>query len=277
MNNKVEIKYTEDKVEKVIIVKKPNAKILGDAKFEMNKTFSKLVKEGIISRSKIDDYMFDQGLWTDEKTEELREITERILDNENKIARGGIKQSEARDIAIQMRVDRGDFVRLTLKRNEMDENTVEGQSEATRFNYLVTKCLLDEKGDCIFKDIDDYNERGSEDHFVEAASALSKMEYSQMDDDWESKLPENKFLLKYGFVNEDLSLINTDGHLVNAGGDLINDKGQYVDENEHRIDRDGIKLDEEGAPMIEFLGFLDEEGNVMEEKPKKRGRPKKVD
>jgi hypothetical protein len=47
--------------------------------------------------------------------------------------------------------------------------------------------------------------------------------------DWEKDLPENKFLVEFNFVNEDLELVNEDGHLVDSQGKLINKDGRYVD------------------------------------------------
>ena len=120
------------------------------------------------------------------------------------------------------------------------------------------------------------------------AQNLAKFMY-EFDDDFEKNLPENKFLLKYGFINDDLRPINKDGKLIDWEGRLIDEEGRYLDNDGNYVDIDGNPVTEEGEPVVEFSPFLDDDGkpvvdDVGEPEPKsekiapaKKAAPKKAD
>jgi len=160
----------------------------------------------------------------------------------------------------------------------------------------VSVCILDpDTRKPLFMDIDDYDSQAAEPYIIEAAGELASMMYN-LSPDYEKKLPENKFLKRFQFVDEELRLINDDGHLVDGDGRLINDEGRFVAYDEdgvlYFIDRDGDKLDEEGNYITDDDSepvFLDDDGNPITledeaeeeaeaeveeatEEPKKRGR-----
>jgi len=70
-----------------------------------------------------------------------------------------------------------------------------------------------------------------------------------LDSNFEKNLPENKFLTKFGLVNEDLSLVDPQNpnQLVDTKGKNIDKDGYYIDDKGNRIDREGSKLTEEGT------------------------------
>ena len=97
-----------------------------------------------------------------------------------------------------------------------------------------------------------------------------------LDKDFEAKLPENRFLVNKGFVNDDLALVNKDGITVDTQGRRINELGHYINDDGQRTDIDGNLLDEDGnyLPSVEYV---DEDGDEGEATPKakKKVAPKK--
>jgi hypothetical protein len=90
-----------------------------------------------------------------------------------------------------------------------------------------------------------------------------------LDSDFEKKLPENKFLLDYKFINDDLRYVNNGGKLVDEDGRLVDENGRYVNEEGKFVDRDGNLVDEKGDYIVDFSPFTDDEGKpVVLEKPK---------
>ena len=291
--------------DKNVLVVRPDSKKLAEAQKVYNKFFRDGLESGALLRQRLDGYMREQGIWSDEKEKQYNELTAKINENEKKLAGGGIKLSVAKKLAMDMRGDRIAFRNLISERNQMDGNTAEGQSDNARFNYLVSVCVLDpDTRQPLFSDIDDYDTQAAEPYVIEAAGELASMMYN-LSPDYEKKLPENRFLKRFQFVDEELRLINNDGHLVDGEGRLINDEGRFVayekDGTEYFIDRDGNKLDEEGNYVTDDASepvFLDDKGNPIvleseaeeeeaeveaeaeetdeaeaeEEKPKKRGR-----
>lgn len=150
-------------------------------------------------------------------------------------------------------------------RSYLDQQTAEAQADNARFNYYVASGLVynegEREGQPVFRDLDDYLEHAGEPHAVAAATELMKL---LMGDDWRRKLPEYAFLLKYGFVDEQLrlidprskKLIDTEGRPINEKGFLLNEAGEPVNEQGDRIDEEGNLLFE-GEPE-----FTDDDGDA---------------
>lgn len=260
--NKAEVKYTvgegDEAVEKTLIVRKPNSKDKRDANVVYARAFNQAVQNGAMLNDRLSDYLIEQGLWSEKQEEELKKIMKELAEKQKKLEAGGIKLSEARDLAIDIRKLRFQWTKLLSKTAHLKENTAEGQAENERFHYLCSVCLVDEEGNPIFENVDEYLEHGDEPHILRAAQELLQLE-ADLDPDWEENLPENQFLKKYKFVNDDLSLVNADGHLVDAKGRLINEDGFLVNEQGQMIDDEGNVIEK----MEEEAVFYDDEGNPV--------------
>jgi hypothetical protein len=85
-----------------------------------------------------------------------------------------------------------------------------------------------------------------------------------LDSDFEKKLPENKFLITYKLVNEDLEYVDSKGRPVDEEGRLIDENGRFINEEGKFVDKDGNLVDDKGDYVIEFKPFLDDEGKPIE-------------
>jgi len=207
--------------------------------------------------------MIEQGVWSKEKEDELKELGEKIHDGEKRLSTGGIKLAEARKIAIDMRINRIKRTELLSELGQNDSNTLEGQSENAKFNFLASRCIISEEtGKPVYKDTDDYLLHGSDDVALKGAELFAEMQYG-LNRNYEKQLPENKFLQKWNFVNDELRLVNKDGKLIDIDGRLIDDNGRYIDENNNFVDIDGNPLDKDGNYLGEHKPFLDDDGNEI--------------
>ena len=279
-NNKQVIKSVDsngDKVEVAVI--RPNAKISREAQKVYNRFFRDALESGALLRQKLDGYMTEQGLWSDDKQKAYDNLTKAIIGDEKKIKAGGIKLSEAKKLALDMSDKRLELRDLIAERTVMDGNTAEGQADNGRFNHLMASCIVDtDSGNPIFVDedgkpsVDKYDENASEDYVIKCAGRLAEMMYG-LDSSYEANLPENKFLKQFDFINKDLQLVNDDGHAVDREGRLINDDGRFIDKDGGFVDKDGTPMDADGDYIMDTKPFLDDDGNelVIEdtEEPKK--------
>ena len=271
MDNKKVFKVTLEGHETEIAVLRPNMERQQRGQLVFSRRFKELVKPsdgkpGAIVRAALNDVLKEQGLWSDEKQTKFEEVTKSILENEKRLAKSGIGKNkkltkkEAYDIAIQMRRDRWVLRELNRDRNSLDLNTAEAQAENARFAYLVAACTVyNDTGKQYFRDDEDYLKRIDDPVADKAAQFLGRMVYG-VDDDWEKKLPENKFLFKYGFCNSDLHLVNKEGKLVDTLGRRVDSDGNLLDENDNIIDWEGDKLTKDGE--YDFGGepeFADDE------------------
>ena len=269
--NRFKIESVDSKgKEKVVFFILPNTQITKEGQLAYNKAFREALQSGAILRQKLSQVMTDQGLWTEEKEAEYVLVLEEISEKEKTLQKGGISLSEARDVAIKMRQKRAEFRALIAERSSMDNNTAEGQADNERFSHLVYKCLLNEKGKQLFTSKEHYETFAAEPYITMAAGQLAEKLYG-LDPDYESSLPENKFLTDYKLADESLRLVNNDGHLIDIDNDgnerLINEEGRFIaydkDGEQYFVDIEGDKVSEEGDYEIEFSPFLDTSGKPI--------------
>jgi hypothetical protein len=255
--------YVEGKEEEFTI-KSPSLADQREAQKVYNQAFSDAVKSGCIVRARLDDLLKEQGLWDDSKQIKFNTLQQELLDHERTLSKGGISLKAAKEIAIKMKSLREDLRELISVRTNLDNHTAEGQADNARFNYLISASLVycNNKDKKYFQDYAEYLRRASEPVAIKAAQVLANMLYG-LDNDYEKKLPENKFLVKYKFVDDKLRLVNKDGHLVDSEGRLIDESGRFVNEKGEFVDKNGNLVDENGDYLTEFRPFTDDEGNPI--------------
>jgi len=258
-------KITIDSVDKEMLVRSPSLNDQREAQKVYNQAFTDAIKSKSVVRAKLDDLLQDQGLWNDEKQAKFALLQKELLDGEKRLAK---------DLAIKMKTVREDIRDLISVRTSLDNHSAEGQADNARFNYLVSVCLVyNDTKQPYFNSMEEYLNRATEPAAIQGAQHLANMLYG-LDNDYESNLPENKFLKKYKFVDDKLRLIDKKGRLIDADGRLIDSEGRFIDENGSYIDKFGNKVDKEGDYIVESQPFLDENGNPIildenknEEKP----------
>lgn len=242
----------------VLVVKKPTQKELTKAQIYSSKMFKQACEAGMCFRSKLEDYLIEEGEWSDElraranllESELFKDI--QCLTKAKKADGSKMKLSEGRELAVLIKRKRLELIILRTKLREHDAFTVEGYVENARFDYLVHLCTFDKEGVLLFETVDDYLEKSEEPYANAAATALSKLMY-QTDDDWEKKLPENEFLLKHKFINDEMRYIDKNGNFVDAAGRKINKDGELINENGEPIDEAGnvVVVEQETAEFID--------------------------
>ena len=255
-----------DGKKKTVYVRTPNAAINKQAQLIYNRAFRDALQSGAILRQKLDDILREQDVWNDEKQEQYDEIVTRLNENEKSLNSGGIKLSEAVELAKEMRQKRDEFRLLVSERTVIDANTAEGKADNARFNCLIQSCLVDESGTTIFSTVEEYENSAAHPFAVEGARLLAEQLYG-LDKDYDKTLPENEFLSQYKFVNEDLKFINKEGALIDEEGRLVNEDGRFIDYDEdgeiYFVDIDGNRLTEDGKYDIDFSPFLDDQGKPV--------------
>ena len=177
-----------------VLLRQPTAKDYRDSQIEYNKAFTTALKSKAPLRQKLVSYMRDQGVWDDEKQTQHDSLISEISALEDKLKGGGIRLSEAREIALSLRGRREDFRELLSEKNALDQNSAEGQADNARFSELIRLCMLDPKSKkpC-FMDQKAYDSQAEQPWVVKAASELAGMIYG-LDPDYDKNLEENKFL-----------------------------------------------------------------------------------
>lgn len=246
-----------------MMIKSPSLGDQREATKVYNQAFSEALKAKAVVRAKLDDLLVDQGLWDEQKQNKFNTLQSQILEGERKLAKGGIKLQEAKDTALNMRKLRDELRDLISVKTSLDTHTAEGQADNARFNYLVSVCTVyaDNKKP-YFASYEDYNNKSADKVAIAAAQNLAGMLYG-LDSDYEEKLPENKFLKDYKFVDEKLRLINKDGKLVDSEGRLVDENGRFINEKGEFVDKEGNLVDKDGEYVVQFSPFLDDDGRPV--------------
>jgi len=245
------------------LVRSPSLQDQREATKVYNQSFSEALKAKAVVRAKLDDLLVEQGLWDNEKQARFTELQNKILEGERKLAKGGIPLKDAKELALEMRKTREDIRELISVKTNLDTHTAEGQADNARFNYLVSACTVySNNKEPYFKSYEDYNNRSADPVALLAAQNLAGMIYG-LENDYEDKLPENKFLKQYKFVDDKLRLVNKEGKLVDEKGRLIDENGRFINEKGQFVDKNGNLVDDKGDYVVEFSPFLDDNGKPV--------------
>lgn len=249
--------------EVTLLVKSPSLQDQREATKVYNTAFSDALKAKAVVRAKLDDLLVEQGLWDDKKQFQFSALQSKILENERKLAKGGISLNEAKKLALEMRKDREELRDLISVKTNLDTHTAEGQADNARFNYLVSSCTVyNDNKKPYFSSYDEYLNKSSDPVAIQAAQQLAGMLYG-LENNYEEKLPENKFLKQYKFVDNQLRLVDKEGRLVDQDGRLVDENGRFINEKGEFVDKDGNPVNAEGEYLIEFKPFLDDDGNPV--------------
>jgi len=275
----IEVKLEDGSVVKVL-VKKPNNKLLLDAQVLGAKVWTKCTQDGIMTKKELEIFMRNRNIWDAEKDQQQQALVESISNLERELALGTdgkLTKKRGKEIAISMRRLRLMLRNLISERLGLEQNTAEALSENAKFDFLVANCVYQEDGSTkVYSSIEDYNSKADDEVAFASANALAQMMYS-IDKEFEEKLPENKFLRKFNFVNSDLSLVDAENHLVDIDGKRIDREGYYINDDGKRVDLEGHILDDDGALALQ-AEYIDDEvevANKTEDKPKKKSSKKK--
>jgi hypothetical protein len=253
-----------------ILVRKPSNVLMSSAQRVGAKAWTDCVREGIMTKKELEKFMNAQGIWDKDKDEKQKAITDAIFSMEKQLYVGGqngqLRASEGKKIAIEMRKKRNELRDLISERLSLEQNTAESISDNSKFDFLVSSCTFYENGQKVYNDMDDYKQRSDDVLAYTAATALAGMLYS-VDKDFEEKLPENKFLKMFHFVDDNLSLVNEKGETVDLEGRRIDSSGYYINDEGKRTDKDGNLLDDLGN-YIPSVTYVDDNGQALEEEPK---------
>ena len=210
------------------LLRQPTAQDYRDSQVQYNEIFRQALDSGALLRQKLTDYMREQGIWDEDKQKENDAFVEKISGREEALKGGGIRLSEAKDIALELRNLRAEFRELLSEKNALDSNSAEGQADNARFSELIRLCLLDPATKTPrFPDQKAYDTQADEPWVVEAAADLASMIYG-LDPNYDKNLEENKFLKEFNFVDEELRFVDNEGHLVDMDGRLVNEDGRFI-------------------------------------------------
>jgi hypothetical protein len=253
-------------------VKRPTPEDVRKANELRSRTFNEALQRGDLLRDQLDTELRKRKLWNDSKEEEYQDCRKSVVDGEYSLKKGGIKLSEAKEVAVEMSKNRNEMIDMLSSRSDLDSNTCEGKADSARFNSLFASCLVYDDNDRIYFEggYDEYMTRQDDEVAIKGATEFFYLISGS--ESLDAQLPENKFLKSYDFVDDKYRLIDEDGRLIDADGSHIDENNnliEWINEEEYiYVDITGRKVTKSGDWDLEFSPFLDDSGKPVEAKGK---------
>jgi hypothetical protein len=245
-----------------IYIQRPTNEVIKLADRYKSKIWNQAIQDEVLTKKELNVLMKSRGIWDEAKDKEEDDITKKVVDLERKLYHGDGKKkpkvSEGKEFAIEIRRQRIALRDLIADRISLEENTAESLADNARFDYLVATCTFYKDGTLVWKDFDEYNSQSGNEIAFASATTLGEILYN-LDSSFEKNLPENIFLIKFGLVNKDLSLVDpVDGEtLIDTEGNKIDNEGYLVNSDGERVDREGNKITDEGLyELAEYVNDL---------------------
>jgi len=176
---------------------------------EYNELMKKREENGKVPRGKIREKMAELGAWSEE-LEAMQKQYEKELDEAlGKLNAGGVPLTEAKALAIDAQIARLRINMITNSISEYDSLwSFESAAEEKKNIYLIVNCVFYKDDDSpVFNSLEEFDACEDEDLISQCVKVLNKTLYGT-NDDYYSSLPETKFLMDYGFMDEDYNIIN---------------------------------------------------------------------
>ena len=241
--------------QKKFYIKSPTQEGIKGAEKYRVKTWNQCLLDGILTKAQLKDILKTRKIWDDEKEQKEKDLGKQIFELEKQLFLGNgekkkLSIAEGKKTVLEMRKLRNELREHISDRISLEENTVEALADNARFDFLVAECVFNEDGTRVYKDIEDYNSRSSDEVSMLGAATLAQILY-QYDDKFEESLPENVWLKKLGLVNDKLELVDDQGNLVDQEGRKINNLGHYINDEGKRVDINGNLLNEDGSYVLQ--------------------------
>lgn len=160
---------------------------------------------GFMPKAKIKDLMRELGVWDDEQEKRVQETSKKINELLQPLNEGGISLQDMKNRAYEAQILRNRLGMLFSVVTEYESNfSYESKADDAKFEYLLYNCAYyEDTGEKVFKNVEEYNSCSDHDLINSVTSALSRHLYGDFKELYK-ELPESKFLIDYGFLDEDL-------------------------------------------------------------------------
>lgn len=250
-----EFSFEEDSGKVInLVVKVPQMEEIETADRVYATKVASLVRESggkrLLLRSQLGDFLGSCGVWTEEDdkvVEKYQLEIERLL---NKLRQGGLKVTEGRQICIDVMDLRKKMVKVNSKRQTFDDVTVESVAENERMDYLVYSCTRYADTGVHYWDSFEDMKNDKLSLAYQKASVAAYDVFFNVNAEFEKNLPENKWLKKYNFVDDELN------YLDRKTGEKVDKNGKSIKEIESEVKR---QLDNLQGEIVEEKPFIDDE------------------
>lgn len=173
--------------------------------------FNELRKSGnYVPRAKILDLMRDLGVWDDESDKTLEHARKRLNELLEPLDTGGISLSEMKERAEQAQEFRTkiNLINIAIFKYQA-EFSIEYNAEQARDDYLMCQCAYLEDGKRVFESVEELYASEDQEKINALYEAYNDYKYGTNEESFQN-IPENKFLIDYGFLDKDFMNVESE-------------------------------------------------------------------
>ncbi len=142
--------------DKKIKLVRPTLGIASEGDLEYSKAYTKALQNGLIPKVVMDKLCIETGAWTAKDDEEVATVSKRLHEIMEIFATSGDNKDSAK---LEFYELRNRLTIITAKRQSSFTHTAESKGEEAKISSLACKCILNEDGSKIWKNLEEfYNE-----------------------------------------------------------------------------------------------------------------------
>lgn len=188
------------------------AKERQEAKSVYRRAFFKALEDGAFLQANALDVAKQCGLWSEKKDQELQELQIELEALLTKLEEGGYEFNEAVEDAVKAGEIRNKIFMINLTITDLLSHSAERQAETAEADYILWASLKKGKQK-VYKTFDEFlTAKDDNDPLIYAAVSQDM----NLSNEFYKELPENKFLIEYGRMSEDLEVLDEEGNPVVA-------------------------------------------------------------
>lgn len=239
-----------------LAIRKPQYEDFEEADRVYAGTVARLVRGSVgkklLLRQELDTFLREAKVWTQDDEKHVRTLQEEVDSLLKQVANGGRRVSEGRELCIKVMDKRKDIVRIMQKRQVFDDATIESNAENDKNDYIVYICTVySDSGKNYWNSLEDMKNDKLSDAYRKASVAALEFIFNY-NPEFEKRLPENRWLKKYGFIDDNLNYVDR------KTGEKVDRFGKPVKEVEEDVQK---RVDSLQGEIVEESPFLDDETN----------------
>jgi hypothetical protein len=208
-----DIVITQDGKETLLTITKPNDRDVEASRHVYSAEIAKQVRikgpNRPLLRLELEAHLKNSGIWTEEDEAKVEALRADIVEQHNilRAGQGGLKDV-GRKAALKAMKLREEIVNVYVKRRYLDDNTVEYHAEQAQRDYLNWACTVHaEDGSNYWSDVEAMKLDKASQAYDKALTIIMEDMYG-ISPDIEKNLPEQKWLRKHKFLDEQGNYIN---------------------------------------------------------------------
>lgn len=186
-------------------VRMPNQRDINEGDLVYKTKYSEALRFGALTHAEAFRIIEERKIFGREDEKKIRDLFFELNELGKKL-NDTSKLQDAAMIMFDMEKLRTQIVEITLRKNNILDNTAESYADEHRLQFYTVACTFDHNNKHVFANVDEYIDRASEE-LAQVAITKTIHLIANEGKDFRYEWPEYQWRLKHGFIDEELKPI----------------------------------------------------------------------